>query len=77
MTPEATFTLILGVALVTTAGTLIGHRKGRTATGFFLSLILGLIGLVITACLPATFEAKVKREASRQAVTDAAARLRG
>ena len=29
----------------------VGKPKGRATQGFFLGLLLGLVGLIITACL--------------------------
>lgn len=76
MTPAATFVLLLLLGVNVTIGTIIGRYKGRAATGFLLSMLLGIIGVVVIACLPATFEAKVRQEAERQAVAEAA-RLTG
>jgi hypothetical protein len=42
-------------------GWYIGRTKGREVAGAVLGLLLGLIGLVITACLPETSESRQRR----------------
>lgn len=46
-------------------GAIIGARKGRGWTGFFLGLFLFWMGLLIIAVLSPTPEAKAKREGRR------------
>jgi len=43
---------LIGWALIVTAGYFIGKNKGREVAGVILAALLGLIGLVIVACLP-------------------------
>jgi hypothetical protein len=46
-------------------GTAIGKGKGRAGAGWWLGFLLGIIGVIIIACLSPTQEHKVK-EAQRQ-----------
>ena len=55
----------IGWALIVTAGYHVGKYKGRETAGLILTILLGLIGLVILACLPKT-EAVKAAEAQRQ-----------
>ena len=56
----------IGWALIVTAGYFIGKNKGRGATGVLLAALLGLIGLVILACLPRSAATKRAVEAQEQ-----------
>jgi uncharacterized membrane protein YeaQ/YmgE (transglycosylase-associated protein family) len=48
MSPAAV--LILGIITGIIAA-MIGHRKGRPVWGFFLGLVLSVIGIIIIACV--------------------------
>src|SRR5580704_13980430 len=56
---------LIGWALIATAGYHIGKSKGREGAGLALTLLLGLLGLLILACLPKT-EAVKAAEAQQQ-----------
>ena len=56
---------LIGWVLIATAGYHIGKSKGREGAGLALTLLLGLLGLVILACLPKT-EAVKAAEAQQQ-----------
>jgi hypothetical protein len=45
--------LVISAAVFGTAGGFVGNRKGRMGLGITLGILLGLIGLVIIACIPA------------------------
>jgi hypothetical protein len=47
------------------AGIFLGRYKGREGAGIALTVLLGLLGLLILACLPRTDAAKIE-EAQRQ-----------
>jgi hypothetical protein len=53
--------LVVGVGLGI-AGWAIGKDKGRPTAGWWLGFLLGLIGLIIIACLPRTREAEAQRQ---------------
>ena len=44
--------------LIATAGYHVGKYKGRPTAGLVLTILLGLLGLLILACLPKTQEVK-------------------
>lgn len=44
----------------------IGADKGRGAAGFWLGLCLGLIGLIIVACMQPSYEVSLQRQAERE-----------
>lgn len=67
-------TLFVIWALSIGAAAIIGSYKGRTGTGVLLGALLGVIGVIVIACLPATYEIKVEREARRQQIQEAARR---
>ena len=54
MEPAQVFVALIGWALIATAGYHVGKAKGRATTGLTLTILLGLIGLLILACLPKT-----------------------
>jgi hypothetical protein len=56
---------LIGWALIVTAGYHVGKSKGRQTAGLTLTILLGLIGLLILACLPKTQAVKAA-EAQRQ-----------
>jgi hypothetical protein len=45
--------IILGCVVCAFIGAWIGEAKGRRSAGFFLSLLLGPLGILITCFLPA------------------------
>jgi len=57
--------VLIGWALIVTAGYHVGKSKGREAAGLTLTILLGLIGLLILAFLPKTQAVKAA-EAQRQ-----------
>jgi hypothetical protein len=65
MEPAQVFVALIGWALIVTAGYHVGKYKGRETAGLILTILLGLVGLVILACLPKT-EAVKEAEARRQ-----------
>jgi hypothetical protein len=65
MEPAQVLVVLIGWALIATAGYHVGKYKGREAAGLALTILLGLIGLVILACLPKTQAVKAA-EAQRQ-----------
>jgi hypothetical protein len=65
MEPAQVLVALIGWALIVTAGYHVGKYKGRETAGLILTILLGLIGLVILACLPKT-EAVKAAEAQRQ-----------
>ena len=64
MTPGATLLIFTWIGSVI-AGYFLGKYKGQTGAGITLTIILGLLGLIILACLPRTHAAKVA-DAQRQ-----------
>jgi hypothetical protein len=73
-----TGTLLVIWALSIGAAMIVGSYKGRMGTGALLGVLLGVIGVIVIACLPATYKVKVEREARRQRIRDDAQRqLRG
>ena len=65
MEPAQVLVALIGWALIVTAGYHVGKYKGRETAGLILTILLGLIGLVILACLPKTQAVKAA-EAQRQ-----------
>lgn len=51
--------------LIAGVSTIIGSHKGRAGAGLLLGLLLGLIGLIITACLRPSHAVQVERERER------------
>jgi hypothetical protein len=59
-------------------GSAIGRPKGRATEGFFLGLLLSLIGVIIIACVKPSREFLVRREEERLLIQqEAAARVSG
>jgi hypothetical protein len=54
--PFHTFVVLLITGLFAWLSWLVGKRKGRPWAGFWLGLVLGIIGLGITALLPVTHQ---------------------
>ena len=44
---------LISAAVFGTAAGFVGNRKGRMGLGITLGILLGLIGLIIIACVPA------------------------
>jgi hypothetical protein len=65
MEPAQLLVALIGWALIVTAGYHVGKSKGRQTAGLTLTILLGLIGLLILACLPKTQAVKAA-EAQRQ-----------
>ena len=65
MEPAQVFVALIGWALIATAGYHVGKSKGRATAGLTLTILLGLVGLLIVACLPKTQAVKAA-EAQRQ-----------
>src|SRR5271170_5111057 len=65
MTPAQALVALIGWALIVTAGYHVGKYKGRQTAGLTLTILLGLVGLLILACLPKTQAVKMA-EAQRQ-----------
>ena len=65
MEPAQLIGVLIGWALIVTAGYHVGKYKGREAAGLTLTILLGLIGLLILACLPKTQAVKAA-EAQQQ-----------
>src|ERR1700726_2479270 len=59
------FVALIGWGMIVTAGYHVGKYKGREAAGLTLTILLGLVGLLILACLPRTQAVKAA-EAQRQ-----------
>jgi hypothetical protein len=59
------FVALIGWALIATAGYHVGKYKGRQTAGLVLTILLGLVGLLILACLPKTQAVKAA-EAQQQ-----------
>ena len=59
------------------AGWAIGKYKGYAGRGFALGLLLGLIGLIIIACIPRSRKAKVAAAQRQYDVQAEAARRAG
>lgn len=68
MSPQVGGILFWNVVISVIVGSVVGHRKGRTGAGFWLSLILTWIGVIIVASMKPSFEEQVRRERERQAV---------
>ncbi len=44
---------VISAAVFGTAAGFVGNKKGRMGLGITLGILLGLIGLIIIACIPA------------------------
>ncbi len=65
---NAAGTFLIVWLLIAGASTVIGSHKGRAGAGLLLGLLLGVIGLIITACLRPSHTVQVERERERLAV---------
>jgi hypothetical protein len=65
MEPAQLLVALIAWALIATAGYHVGKYKGRETAGLTLTILLGLVGLLILACLPKTQAVKAA-EAQRQ-----------
>lgn len=75
MTPGAVLVIAVICALISMA---IGSSKGRGTQGFFFGLILGVIGIIIIACLKPDREFLVRKEQEKIRIQqEAAARMGG
>ncbi|HUN32654.1 MAG TPA: hypothetical protein VMU95_11625 [Trebonia sp.] len=45
--------ILVSIAIFGTAAGFVGNKKGRMGLGITLGVLLGLIGLIIIACIPA------------------------
>jgi hypothetical protein len=59
------------------AGIFLGKYKGREGAGIALTVLLGLLGLLILACLPRTDAAKIAEAQKQYAIQAEAARRAG
>lgn len=60
MTPAGVFVFVIVLAACAFAGYSIGKPKGYAGGGLALGLLLGIIGVIIIACVPKSREAKVR-----------------
>ena len=66
MEPAQVFVALIGWALIATAGYHVGKSKGRAAAGLTLTILFGLVGMLILACLPKTQAVKMAEAQQRQ-----------
>ncbi len=66
MEPAQVFVALIGWALIATAGYHVGKSKGRAAAGLTLTILFGLLGMLILACLPKTEAVKMAEAQQRQ-----------
>lgn len=62
MSPFEVLILVWALSAIV-AGTVIGRRRGRPAVGFLLGLVLGWIGVLIVAVIPAAHALREQRSA--------------
>lgn len=77
MAPWQVFVILVFWGIPIFAGYHVGKYKGQTSTGVILTIILGLLGLIIVACLPRSDEAKVAAAQRQYAIQAEAARRAG
>lgn len=77
MAPWQVLIWLIAATVTGLIGWRIGVYKGRPGWGFWLSFLLGLIGIVITACLSRTESAKVKSVAENLRIQQEAQRQAG
>ena len=68
MSPGTLLLILIWSAASTVISTIVGDRKGRQGTGLALGLLLGWIGVIIAAMMPATRARLVQRERERLAI---------
>jgi hypothetical protein len=76
MTPGTTLLILIWIGSVV-AGYFVGKYKGQPGAGIGLTIILGLLGLIILACLPRTRAAKVAAAQRQYEIQAEAARRAG
>ena len=76
MTPGLTLLILTWVGCVV-AGYFLGKYKGQVEAGLILTILLGLLGLVIVACLPRSRQAKVAAAQRQYEIQAEAARRAG
>jgi hypothetical protein len=64
MSPFEVLILLWALSAIV-AGTVIGRRKGRPLVGFLLGLVIGWIGVLIIAVVPATRTLQLQRGAGQ------------
>lgn len=58
-------------------GAYLGNQRGRPLTGFFLGVVLNVVGWLVILAIPRTYANQVERERVRQrAAADAARQVR-
>jgi hypothetical protein len=68
---------LIGWSGVIIAGFYVGKHKGREGAGIALTILLGLVGLLILACLPQTEAAKIEAAQREYQMRAEAARRAG
>jgi hypothetical protein len=77
MTPGAVLVWIVVAVACGFGGYAIGKPKGRASTGAWLGVLLGVIGIIIIACLPRDKEAQIREEQRKYEIQAEAARRAG
>jgi uncharacterized membrane protein YeaQ/YmgE (transglycosylase-associated protein family) len=77
MTPGVLTVWIVLAVIFGFIGTAIEKGKGRSAEGWWLGFLLGIIGVIIVACMSATEEHKVQEAQRQYAIQAEAARRAG
>lgn len=77
MTPGSAVIVVILWAIFAWAGWTVGKYKGYAGGGLALGLLLGVIGLIIIACIPQSREAKVAAAQRQYEVQAEAARRAG
>jgi len=77
MTPGAVVVWLVVAVIFGLIGTAIGKGKGRAGAGWWLGFLLGIIGVIIIACLSPTEEHKVQQAQRQYEIQAEAARRAG
>jgi uncharacterized membrane protein YeaQ/YmgE (transglycosylase-associated protein family) len=78
MTPGTVLVWIIAALIFGASGSAVGKSKGRSGQGFWLGALLGIIGVIIIACLRPDREALIRREQENLRIQqEAAARMGG
>lgn len=78
MTPAGVLVWIIAALVFGAIGSAVGKPKGRGSQGFWFGLILGIVGVIIVACMRPDREALIRREQeSLRIQQEAAARMNG